>query len=268
MKMPNPKPVVRCMKLAPMLSRNMDRTILTFVNIRCKDTKITGFLLIFTNKYVGKGVAMALGYNNTRKALQDHVDEEDKGVTKRDTLGGSQQMTIINESGLYALILSSKLEQAKAFKRWVTSEVLPQIRMTGGYIPTRDGDGRPLTDEEIVDRACDIVGKTIRLANAPGEDCLTATQVARLWGMDVVSFNNLLSLMGIQHRKGGRWQLCEALQDKGLTIERNFFCLSLKGKRRLTRYMVWTPAGVDYLNMAVRKLPREVSANVQLCFHF
>ena len=140
--------------------------------------------------------------------------------------------------------------------------------MTGGYIPTRDSDGRPLTDEEIVDRACDILGKTIRLANAPGEDCLTATQVARLWGMDVVSFNNLLSLMGIQHRKGGRWQLCEALQDKGLAIERNFLCFSLKGKKRTMRYMVWTPAGVDYLNMAVRKLPREVSANVQLLFHF
>ncbi len=219
--------------------------------------------------FVGKDVAKALGYAKSRNALATHVDKEDKkDALIQGPLGGTQRMTIINESGLYALILSSKLEQAKAFKRWVTSEVLPQIRMTGGYIPTRDGDGRPLTDEEIVDRACDILGKTIRLANARCEDCLTATQVARLWGMDVVSFNNLLSVMGIQHRKGGRWQLCEALQDKGLAEERNFFCLSLKGKRRLMRYMVWTPAGVDYLNMAVRKLPREVSANVQLCFNF
>ena len=218
--------------------------------------------------FVGKDVAKALGYADQQKAIKMHVDNEDKLTRQIVVSGQKRSVILINESGLYALILSSKLEQAKAFKRWVTSEVLPQIRMTGGYIPTRDSDGRPLTDEEIVDRACDILGKTIRLANAPGEDCLTATQVARLWGMDVVSFNNLLSLMGIQHRKGGRWQLCEALQDKGLAEERNFFCFSLKGKKRTMRYMVWTPAGVDYLNMAVRKLPREVSANVQLLFHF
>ena len=218
--------------------------------------------------FVGKDVAKALGYADQQKAIKMHVDNEDKLTRQIVVSGQKRSVILINESGLYALILSSKLEQAKAFKRWVTAEVLPQIRMTGGYIPTRDGDGRPLTDEEIVERACDILGKTIRLANARCEDCLTATQVARLWGMDVVSFNNLLSLMGIQHRKGGRWQLCEALQDKGLTIERNFLCFSLKGKRRTMRYMVWTPAGVDYLNMAVRKLPREVSANVQLLFHF
>ena len=218
--------------------------------------------------FVGKDVAKALGYADQQKAIKMHVENEDKLTRQIVVSGQKRSVILINESGLYALILSSKLEQAKAFKRWVTAEVLPQIRMTGGYIPTRDSDGRPFTDEEIVDRACDILGKTIRLANAPGEDCLTATQVARLWGMDVVSFNNLLSSMGIQHRKGGRWQLCEALQDKGLAEERNFFCFSLKGKKRTMRYMVWTPAGVDYLNMAVRKLPREVSANVQLLFHF
>ena len=82
--------------------------------------------------FVGKDVAQALGYSNTRKALQDHVDDEDKGVTKRDTLGGIQQMVVINESGHYSLVLSSKLPQAKEFKRWITSEVLPQIRQTGG----------------------------------------------------------------------------------------------------------------------------------------
>lgn len=82
---------------------------------------------------VGKDVAQALGYTNHRKALSDHVDEEDKGVTKCDTLGGNQDMTIINESGLYSLVLSSKLPGAKQFRRWVTSEVLPAIRKKGGY---------------------------------------------------------------------------------------------------------------------------------------
>lgn len=83
--------------------------------------------------FVGKDVAAALGYKNSRDALAKHVDEEDKDVAKRDTLGGTQEMIIINESGLYSLILSSKLPNAKRFKRWVTSEVLPAIRKTGSY---------------------------------------------------------------------------------------------------------------------------------------
>lgn len=84
--------------------------------------------------FVGKDVAAALGYSNPRKALIDHVDEQDKGVTKCDTLGGSQEVTVINESGLYSLIFGSKLEGAVRFKRWVTSEVLPALRKTGSYM--------------------------------------------------------------------------------------------------------------------------------------
>lgn len=83
--------------------------------------------------FIGRDVTEILGYSNSRKALSDHVDEEDKGVTKCDTLGGTQTMTVINESGLYSLVLSSKLPSAKVFKRWVTSEVLPAIRKHGTY---------------------------------------------------------------------------------------------------------------------------------------
>lgn len=83
--------------------------------------------------FVGKDVATALGYSNSRKALADHVQEDDKGVTKCDTLGGKQDLTIINESGLYTLIFGSKLESAKRFKHWVTSDVLPSIRKHGVY---------------------------------------------------------------------------------------------------------------------------------------
>ena len=85
--------------------------------------------------FVGKDVAMALGYSNPRKAIIDHVDEEDKkdGVTIRDSIGREQKPVVINESGLYSLILGSKLDGAKRFKRWVTSEVLPAIRKTGAY---------------------------------------------------------------------------------------------------------------------------------------
>lgn len=83
--------------------------------------------------FVGKDVATALGYSNTRDALMAHVEEEDKGVVKCDTPGGKQDMVAVNESGLYALIFGSKLSDAKKFKRWVTTEVLPSIRKTGGY---------------------------------------------------------------------------------------------------------------------------------------
>lgn len=83
--------------------------------------------------FVGKDVAKILGYSNTRKAIVDHVDEEDKGVTRCDTPGGTQDLTVINESGLYSLILSSKMPNARRFKRWVTSEVLPSIRKHGMY---------------------------------------------------------------------------------------------------------------------------------------
>ena len=83
--------------------------------------------------FVGKDVAEALGYKNTRQALATNVMDEDKGVHSVDTPSGIQQMKIINESGLYALIFGSKLESAKRFKHWVTSEVLPSIRKTGQY---------------------------------------------------------------------------------------------------------------------------------------
>lgn len=103
---------------------------------------------------VGKDVALVLGYGNSRDALSRHVDEEDKGVVKHDTLGGAQDMTIINESGLYSLIFSSKLPNAKKFKRWVTNEVLPAIRKTGQY--RRKEAGRDVTVDDYL-KAASIV---------------------------------------------------------------------------------------------------------------
>ena len=94
--------------------------------------------------FVGKDVAEALGYSRPLDALSKNVEEDDSA--KRgliDSLGRKQQAIFINESGLYSLVLSSKLPQAKVFKHWVTSEVLPAIRKTGGFIPTKDADGRP-----------------------------------------------------------------------------------------------------------------------------
>lgn len=84
--------------------------------------------------FVGKDVAEQLGYTDTAQAVRKHIDDEDKGVVDLTTPGGIQRTTIINESGLYSLVLSSKLPRAKAFKRWVTSEVIPSIRKHGAYM--------------------------------------------------------------------------------------------------------------------------------------
>ena len=108
--------------------------------------------------FVGKDVAAALGYGNTRDALAKHVDKEDRmdGVAIRDSIGREQTPVFINESGLYSLILSSKFPSAKRFKRWVTSEVLPSIRRNGGYIKDQEN----LTPEQIVANAL-IVAQNI-----------------------------------------------------------------------------------------------------------
>lgn len=104
--------------------------------------------------FVGKDVAEILGYSNTRDALSKRVDDEDKGVAKCDTLGGIQELTIINESGFYSLVLSSKLETAKKFKRWVTSEVLPSIRQTGNYI---SGTSKYSIEDIVRETICQVV---------------------------------------------------------------------------------------------------------------
>lgn len=108
--------------------------------------------------FVGKDVAVILGYSNPRDALVKHVDPEDKNtVANRDGIRGNPNMTVINESGVYSLILSSKLPQAKMFKRWITTEVLPAIRRTGGYVHGME----ELSDTEIVARALQISQKII-----------------------------------------------------------------------------------------------------------
>ena len=198
--------------------------------------------------FVGKDVATALGYTNTLKAIRDHVDSEDKGVNEMVTPGGNQRVLFINESGLYSLILSSKLPQAKAFKRWVTAEVLPQIRQTGGYIPTKDAQGRRLSNKEIMERADDMVCCTLQLQNEPAEDTLTATQVAKTFNTSTLDFNAVLRDMGIQYRRHGRWNLSDDLQGRGYTAERTHISYSLKGRKKIKTYMTWTIAGLHYLN--------------------
>ena len=203
--------------------------------------------------FVGKDVAQALGYSNTRKALQDHVDDEDKGVTKRDTLGGIQQMVVINESGLYSLVLSSKLPQAREFKRWVTSEVLPQIRQTGGYIPTTNPrTGEVLTESEMVEAANKIVARTIARSNLPADDCLTATQVAESLDVDVKQLNHFLVDKGVMYWSYGRYKLTAKYADCGYAEERKFHYHALNGARKQRPYLVWTKQGKEFIKSIYR----------------
>lgn len=117
--------------------------------------------------FVGKDAAVALGYKNSRQALATNVDPEDKGVHSVDSLRGKQSMVIINESGLYSLIFSSKLPDAKRFKRWVTSEVLPSLRKTGKYFLPDAAGGTETAQGFISDRqAAGQVSQLIRTLSA------------------------------------------------------------------------------------------------------
>ncbi len=136
---------------------------------------------VINNKpyFVSKDIAQALGYENPQKAVRDHVDLEDKVVGERnvtpsiiDNLGRVQYPIFINESGLYSLILSSKLPEAKKFKRWITSEVIPSIRKNGGYIANQEN----LTDDELLTRAVLIAQRKIAERDERIKELETDTQ--------------------------------------------------------------------------------------------
>lgn len=143
--------------------------------------------------FVGKDVAKALGYNRTRDAVKQHVSEEDRAVNEMDTISGKQSLVIINESGLYALIFGSKLDSAKKFKRWVTNEVLPSIRKTGGYqmpITTDEkimllAQGHTELKQEIDEVKSDLATLKMDLPILPIEESRITTAVKKR-GVDVM----------------------------------------------------------------------------------
>ena len=102
--------------------------------------------------------------------------------------------------------------------------------------------------KEILALADNIIGEGLRLLNEPAEDTLTATQVAKTFNMTVWDFNHVLSDMGIQYRRGGRWNISDDLQDRGYTAQRTHVSYSLKGEKKVKVYMTWTMAGLRYLN--------------------
>jgi len=193
--------------------------------------------------FIGKDITDILGYSNPRKALIDHVDDEDKNtVTIRDGIPGNPNKTIINEPGLYCLILSSKLPQAKTFRRWVTSEVLPAIRKHGAYI-TEDTlekmlDSREFTDA-ILEALAEEHAKNVVLENKVSQltqkvrycdrvlesgEAVPTSVIAKDYGMSAMAFNRLLNEMGIQYKLGGStWLLYQEYAGKGYTKSKTFY---------------------------------------------
>ncbi|MBO4565458.1 MAG: phage antirepressor KilAC domain-containing protein [Bacteroidaceae bacterium] len=199
--------------------------------------------------FVGKDVALALGYSNTSKAIQQHVDKEDRSTLPIRESAYETRVTIINESGLYSLILSSKLPQAKAFKRWVTNEVLPQIAHTGGYIPTRNmRTGEKLTDGEVMEVANRIMQRTISRHNLPADDCVTTSEIAKTLGMTTKDLNLHLVAIGVQFWNGSRYKLKGDYEQLGYACERLFHYYALDGEKKERTYMVWTPTGVEFIH--------------------
>lgn len=207
---------------------------------------------------VGKDVAEALGYTNPRKALADHVDDEDKGVTKCYTPGGDQDMTIINESGLYSLVLSSKLPTARKFRRWVTSEVLPSIRRTGGYNLPKDYPSalRALADTEEKRLALLAENEAQRQVIADFEPVrqyvdtilhskgsLATSQIAADYGISARALNRILHEEGIQHKVNSQWILYREHMGKGWTDSRTIQFIHSDGRPDAKMMTYWTQKG-------------------------
>ena len=196
--------------------------------------------------FAGKDVASAGGYSNSSDAILKHVAAEDRLESRIAISGQRRKVVFINESGLYSLILSSKLESAKRFKRWVTSEVLPQIRKTGGYSPTKDmHTGEPLTESEIVHNAEQIMQRTIAHENLPADDCLTVSDIAKSLGLSPTELNKRLVRMGVQFWNGSRYRLTLEYANRGLAQDRSFHYYALDGEKKQRPYLVWTPKGVE-----------------------
>ena len=216
--------------------------------------------------FCAKDVAEALGYKLARKAVQDHVDRDD--VLKRnliDSLGRKQLTFFINESGLYSLILSSKLDSAKRFKHWVTSEVLPSIRKQGGYMVARPDE----RDEVIMARALQIMQATLQRRDEqiaqlkPRADyadhvldsisCFTVTQIGKELGMTGHDLNVLLCSHKIQYVQSGQYLLYADYARQGLAKNRNFEYHTAEGELKTRTYLVWTERGRDFIHRLVDK---------------
>lgn len=222
--------------------------------------------------FVGNDVATILGYSNYRNAVANHVDEEDKLRTQIRYAGQLRKMTLINQSGLYSLILSSKMPNAKKFKHWVTSEVLPAIRKHGAYMTDQkafDVVHNEYGLADLLQQAADqLKQKDIRIEEVEAEnknliiqleesnkkasyldiilgtpDALAITQIAADYGYGAVAFNKLLHKVGIQHKVNGQWILYKIYMGKGYVTTKAFTFKDHQNNDRSKPATYWTQKG-------------------------
>ena len=218
--------------------------------------------------FVGKDVAEALGYSDTFGALKKHIDNEDKQNCQNDSFGTPRGMTIINESGLYSLILSSKLPQAKEFKRWVTTEVIPSIRKHGGYLTPQKIEEILVNPDTLIHLATILKeekekNETLVLVNKQQEqiinelqpkatyydlilqcsDLLSITQIAKDYGRGGAWLNKKLADLKIQYKHRDTWLLYSKYADKGYTSSTTHDYSDSKGIIHSKLHTYWTQKG-------------------------
>jgi prophage antirepressor-like protein len=214
--------------------------------------------------FVGSDVANSLGYSNPRKALRDHVDEEDKTRNETFLVNGTAPI-LINESALYTLVLRSKIKDARIFRRWVTSEVLPSIRKNGGYMMASPDE----SDEVILARALQIMQATLQRRDeqiaqlkprAEYADhvldsitCITTTQLAKELDMTAQELNRLLCEMHIQYWQSGQYLLYADYARQGYAKNRTHSYRGHDDTLRTNTYLVWTERGRDFIHRLLDK---------------
>lgn len=215
--------------------------------------------------FVGKDIAERLGYARPTKAVQDKVDEDDRDVVPiQDSIGRNQNTPIINESGFYSLILSSKLPNAKKFKRWVTSEILPSIRKNGMYATDELLDNpdlliaaaTKLKEEreknrilnEINEKQTQIIGElkpradyTDKILKNTG--LVTITQIAKDYGMSGQALNKMLHELKVQYKQSDQWLLYRNHQGKGYTASETQEITRSDGRLDIKMNTKWTQKG-------------------------
>lgn len=225
--------------------------------------------------FVGKDVAEILGYSDAFGALKKHVDYEDKQNCQNDSFESPRGMTIINESGLYSLILSSKLPNAKKFKRWVTSEVLPAIRKHGVFaVDTmlNDPDAmiaalqaykeerqrRLLLESENAVQKQQLLEMKPKVSyydvviNSP--DLISITEIAKDYGWSAKHMNGYLHSKGIQYKQGDRiWILYQKYAEQGLTSTKTHAYLTGDGNTHTKVQTYWTQKGRLFIYDLLKK---------------
>lgn len=219
-------------------------------------------LVINGNPYfVGKDVATILGYKNTKDALLKHVDDEYKLGSQIATSGQNREMKVINESGLYSLILSSKLPSAKKFKRWVTSEVLPAIRKHGAFMTNEKIEEVLLNPDTIIKLATELKTERERRSIAEqrvneltpkasyydlvlsNESLVTITQIAKDYGMSGQTMNHKLHDLGVIYKQGNTWLLYSKYQRTGWTHSETIMVDKADGTQKAVMHTKWTQKG-------------------------